>query len=119
MATLPMGDSAAKMVPAPDNPYPKAVADSIARMPAAGKPLFTAPIEEQPASTLVDAVSLVARAVTAKIAYHQAQIDALRRALRPFNEMSKHSDLPPGSAGADDAVEQLLAIARNLDKGSG
>jgi hypothetical protein len=91
---------------------------SVVKMPAAPGGLFASqPIEEQPASTLVEAVSLVARAVTAKIAYHQAQIDALRRALRPFHEMGKHGDVVSGAAGADDAVEQLLAIARNLDKG--
>jgi hypothetical protein len=79
--------------------------------------LFTAPIEEQPAGTLVDAVSLVARAVTAKIAYHQAQIDALRKALRPFSDLAKGNELVAGSASADDAVDQLLRIARTLESG--
>jgi hypothetical protein len=102
LATLPMGDGA---------PDPAAV---VVKMPT----LFAnQPIEEQPAGTLVDAVALVARAVTAKIAYHQSQIDALRRALRPFNEMSKHGEIPGSASGSDEAVDQLLAIARKLGDG--
>lgn len=146
MATLPMGDAAANSPAVPSRPLMRDPTDMgsppIARFKTNGMPppltenekntmaaqtfamnrpaseLFCGPIEEQPAGTLVDAVALVARAVTAKIAYHQTQIDALRRALRPFNEMSKHGAASAGaSAGADEAVDQLLAIARKLGEG--
>lgn len=84
--------------------------------PNAPLPLFKGPIEEQQAGTLVEAVALVARAVTAKIAYHQAQIDALRRALRPFNDMAARdpSLSITGDSNVNEAMDQLLAIARKL-----
>lgn len=79
-------------------------------------PLFTAPIEEQPADKYIEALGLVAQGVTAKIAYHQAQIDALRRALKPFNELAKQVPAVGGDGG-NEAVDQLLAIARQLGSG--
>jgi hypothetical protein len=76
--------------------------------------LFAGPIEEQASSSLVEAVALVARAVTAKISYHQSQIDALRRALRPFGDLAKQGADPIAAGNADEVVDQLLAIARKL-----
>lgn len=73
--------------------------------------LNLAPAPESQDAKLRDAVSLVAQVVTARIAYHQAEIDGLRRALRPFQDLSRAQ---PGPMVADDAVEQLLSIARHL-----
>ena len=69
------------------------------------------PAEPGPQSSLVDAITLVARAVTARISYLQAEIDGLRRALRPFQDLGRSQ---PAAGAADDAVDQLLAIARTL-----
>ena len=75
------------------------------------------PVSLSPQGNLVQAVELVAKAVTARIAYHQAEIDALRRALQPFQKLSQQ--LPSASAPlADDAVDQLLSIARSLNGAS-
>lgn len=74
-----------------------------------------APLMRPPIS-LVEAVNLVARAVTAKIRYHEQEIAALRAALRPFHEAASVSPQPQAANGldADDAINQLLTLAGRI-----
>lgn len=67
---------------------------------------------QQPQTELVQAVNLVARAVQGRIAVLQAEIDQLRRALHPFKQMGQMNQ--DAFVGGDDAVNELLAIARKL-----
>jgi len=81
-----------------------------------GLPAFAqAPIIEEtpgPEKDLVQAMRLVAQAVTSRIAYHESQINALRRALEPFGNLAKHGIR--AEASEDDALSELLAIAGKL-----
>lgn len=63
---------------------------------------------------LVEAVNLVARAVTAKIHYHEKEIAALRAALRPFHEVAMASQPATNGLDADDAINQLLSLAGRI-----
>ena len=65
-----------------------------------------------PEKDLVQAMRLVAQAVTSRIAYHESQINALRRALEPFGNLAKHGIR--AEASDDDALSELLAIAGKL-----
>lgn len=76
------------------------------------RPLQFAPPPPAPA-TLVDAVNLVARAVNARIALLQSEIDALRAALRPFAQAAQPTQ-PPIAPDANDQIQQLLEIAGRL-----
>lgn len=67
-----------------------------------------------PPSELVQAVNVVARAVQARISVLQAEINALRTALQPFQHMGARPAPDVFTAGGDDAVNELLAIARKL-----
>ena len=62
---------------------------------------------------IVEAINVVERAASARIAYHQSEIDALQQALAPFRVMAQNSAGPMGSSDQK-AVDALLAIARDL-----
>ena len=70
----------------------------------------------KPEPSLVEAVNLVGRAVSARIAYHQGEIDALRQALAPFGTMAAADQRTALAGGDQKAVDALLAIARDLTK---
>lgn len=69
----------------------------------------------RPQVNLVEAINLVAKAVTARIAFHEREIAALRAALRPFNEAAMVRPVPTDGLQADDAINQLLTIAGRLN----
>jgi hypothetical protein len=76
-------------------------------------------IEEQPVATpvgsdaLVNAAAQVYRAINAKIAWHEAELGKLRKALEPFATMARQNDaeLP---TSLQDAIATLLQHADTL-----
>jgi hypothetical protein len=100
-------------------PVPHANVTELPPQPRASRRMGKA-AEEQPAddvtTSLVDAVNKVYRVVTARIAYHEAEARRLREALKPF------AGLPPApeaAVGAEDALTELLAIAKRLPTAPG
>lgn len=93
---------------------PKTISDLNGAVPP--NPIAQWPV--QPQSELVQAVNVVARAVTARISVLQAEINALRNALAPFKQMGSAPQGDMGVGGGDDAVAQLLDIARKLGANS-
>lgn len=63
-------------------------------------------------SSLVEAVNIVAKAVTARISYHQREIDSLRKALIPFQDLAKEGNQGNAPQVDSDSVEWLLKFAR-------
>lgn len=74
-----------------------------------------APPVMRPPINLVEAVTLVARAVTAKIQFHEREIAALRAALRPFHEAATTAPVQTNGLDADDAINQLLSLAGRIN----
>lgn len=77
------------------------------------KPLPTPPVQSAP--SLVEAVNMVYRAASARIATLQSEIDALRKAMQPFAQMGKFSS-PPMEDG-DPLMKELISIAQRLPNG--
>lgn len=98
---------------------PAAVADSY---PGTSPPLDWRPQPlPQPQlvqSELVQALNTVSRAVGSRIAVLQAEIDAIRKALQPFQHMGKQAPGDAFSVDGNDAVTELLNIAKKLGGGN-
>jgi hypothetical protein len=73
-----------------------------------------APQPDDVTSALLDALGTVHQRVTARIAWHEAQLRQLREALKPF------ASIPTSEAGMSetDLVQELLAIAKKLPAGN-
>jgi len=98
-------------ISAASSPIPFPAVPVMPALPAFAQVPF---VEETPGpeKDLVQAMRLVAQAVTSRIAYHESQINALRRALEPFGNLAKHG--MKADASEDDALTELLAIAGKL-----
>jgi hypothetical protein len=67
---------------------------------------------------LIEAVNTVRRVVTARIAWHERELRALREALAPFGAASRQNVTSENSSG-NAAVDALLQLADTLKLGEG
>lgn len=69
--------------------------------------------------SLVEAVNMVYRAASTRIATLQAEIDALRKAMQPFAQVAKFPHWTPSSSveDGDPLMKELISIAQRLPNG--
>jgi hypothetical protein len=96
------------------------IALDVARAPLPDGPIKTAirGIEESPRSdsdSLVDAVGKVYRAVTAKIAYHERELQKLRDSLKPYGALApqRQNDAPIDET-SNAAIRAILDLADKM-----
>ncbi len=93
-------------------------------IPAGPRPDSAAPRPATPAKTpsdvLVEAAETVARAVTARIAWHERELQRLRTALAPFAGSQRHNDADHKSSPGGEADADFLArVVRQLTHENG
>src|SRR5712664_1739913 len=73
-----------------------------------------------PSDVLVEAAETVARAVTARIAWHERELQRLRAALAPFAGSQRHNDAEhKSSSGVEADAEFLARVVRQLTHENG
>ncbi len=79
-----------------------------------------APPAKTPSDVLVEAAETVARAVTARIAWHERELQRLRAALAPFAGSQRHNDAEHKSSPGGEADADFLArVVRQLTHENG
>ena len=92
-------------------------ASSLPRPDPAPRPAAPA---KTPSDVLVEAAETVARAVTARIAWHERELQRLRAALAPFAGSQRHNDADhKSSPGVEADAEFLARVVRQLSHENG